>query len=443
VSARQWYGGPLPLGSRLPVPDVLSVVGRAMDEAGFTYYAPASATPVCPVVVPAESYRELFGAAVALLRLLRRALLETAPSAAGRIAALGADSLMYPLVMDHPAEEAYATCMARPDVMVDATGPKFMEFNIGGGFGGVIDTSLNTAAWTAAFGGPGRAPFTGPDTLSVRDELFLRAAGELGAEPAVVIVGTTRDLKGRDPSQYFEIQLASMRKHGLRAEFFEPEDLLAGLGSLSAPRFQLGLRHFTVPEWREYGIDLAPVRAALDAGCTLIASQTAYLVANKKVLGWISEGRPWMTDGDRDIVARYLPWTRVVSDRTVSWQGRQQPLPELLLADPGRFVLKPATGMRAQNVVVGRRCDPQLWKAAVERAVPAEDYIVQEYVEAVPYRMEFSEDGSRTFEAEVFPVFSPFVFGNRPGGCMIRYLPPGQHDVVGIYGHRAVALSYV
>jgi hypothetical protein len=437
-----WYGGPLPLVSRLPLPEVLSLVTGAMDEVGFTHYAPSSAAPVCPVVIPAESFRELFGAATALLGLLRKALLAAAPHAAGRIAALSADPQMYPLLMQRPAEEAYATCIARPDVMIDATGPKFMEFNIGAGIGGVVDTSLNSAAWTTAFGGLAQAPFAGPDALSVRDELFLRAIRDLGADPAVVIVGTTRDLKGRDPTHYFDIQLASLRKRGLRAEFFEPEDLLAGIGPLTAPRYKVGLRHFTVPEWREYGIDLTPVRNALDAGCTLIASQTAYLIANKKVLGWISEGLPWMTERDRSTVARYLPWTRVIGDRPVYWQDSRWSLPQLLLERPEKFVLKPAIGMRAQNILVGRYCDPRLWQETVERAVAAQDHIVQEYVQPVPYLMEFTEDGAGTFEAEVFPVFSPFLFDSRPGGCMVRYLPPGERDVVGIYGHRTVAFWY-
>lgn len=106
----------------------------------------------------------------------------------------------------------------------------------------------------------------------------------------------------------------------MKAEFFEPEDLLEGLGLPGRPRYEVGLRHFTIPEWRGHGIDLAPVRTALDAGCTLISTQTAYLISNKKVLGWVSEGRPWMTEQDRDIVDRYLPWTRVVSDRATRWR---------------------------------------------------------------------------------------------------------------------------
>ncbi|MFF1697659.1 hypothetical protein ACFVXC_29275 [Streptomyces sp. NPDC058257] len=432
----QWYGSePIPLGSRLPAPALIDGLTRAMDDIAF----PMSPASLRPVVLPEESYQEMFTAAAALLRLLRRTLLEAAPTAAGRIAALGADEEMYPLFVDSAAEEDFATCIARPDVMVDATGPKFVEFNIGAGIGGVVDTSLNSAAWIEAYGGRELAPFTGPDPLAVRDQIFVRAVRELGVRPGVAIVGTARDLNGSRTTRYYDVQVDSLRSRGLEAEFFEPEDLLAGLGLPGRPRYDIGLRHFTIPEWRGHAIDLAPVRTALDAGCTLIATQTAYLISNKKVLGWVSEGQPWMSARDRETVERYLPWTRVVSGRSTHWRGAKRFLPELLLDSPEEFVLKPAIGMKAQDVLVGRHCDRELWDSTVSRAVEREDHIVQEYVRPAPYSMEFAEaEGTGSYEAEVFPVFSPYVFDDRPGGCMVRYLPPGRHGVVSIHGHGAL-----
>ncbi|MFI5830181.1 hypothetical protein ACIA6C_23530 [Streptomyces sp. NPDC051578] len=438
-----WYGAEAPpLGTRLDLTTVRRELLR-LDEGEYAHVVP-SGVSMRPVFLPASSYDELFTAGRSLLRLLRRALLESAPTAAGRIAALGADEAMYPLFMDDPAEEAYATCIARPDVMVGATGPKFVEFNIGSGIGGVVDTSLHSAAWTAAFGGADRAPFKAVDPLTVRDDLFLRAVRDLEVKPAVAIVGTLRDLGGR-PSRYFELQAESLRRRGVDAEFFEPEELADGLGLPGNPRFQLGLRHFTVLEWREHGIDFAPVRAALDAGCKLIASQTAYLIANKKVLGWISEGLPWMTAQDRDDVERYLPWTRVTGERGVSWRGTTWPLPELLLSSPEEFVLKPAIGMSGQQVLVGRHCPQEEWRRAVAAAVAAEDHIVQEYVEPAPYLMEFtgsaSGDGSGadTYEAEIIPVFSPFLFDGQDAGCMVRYLPPQDRGIVSVHGTGALS----
>lgn len=441
---RPWHSTqPLPLDTRHPVPELVPALHRAVDAGEYVHVVPMSPTAVRPFVLPAAAYDELFTSSRTLLGLLRRTLLETAPTAAGRIAALGADPDVYPLVMDGPVEEDYATWSARPDIVVTATGPKFVEFNIGSGIGGVVDTSLHSAAWLAGFGGAAAAPFTGADPLAVRAATFVDAVRDLGVEPAVALVGTTRDLKGADPRRYFDVQLAHLRARGLTAEFFEPEELADGLGLPGRPRFPLGLRHFTIPEWRALGIDLAPVRAALDAGCTLLATQTAYLIANKKVLGWVSEGRPWMTAADRAAVERYLPWTRVVGDRTTHWRGTDWHLPDLLTRHPEEFVLKPAIGMSGQDVLVGRACEPRVWQAAVAAAAAAEDHIAQQYVVPAPYVMEFADDdtggGSGTYEAPVHPVYSPFLFDGRPAGCMVRHLPPGQGGVVSVHGHRALS----
>jgi hypothetical protein len=431
-----WYGAdPLPLESRLPIPALIESLRDAMAEIGH----PMDPCSVRPITAPRASLDELSSAAAALVRLLRRALLESAPTSAGRVAALGADPDDYPLFIDGPAEEEYAACMARPDVVVDASGPKFIEFNLGAGVSGVTESSVNSAAWIHAFGGAGQAPFDGFDPLAGRAGVVARAVRELGADPAVAIVGTARDLKVRGSTYFFDVQIAAMKRTGLTAEFFEPEDLLSGLGLPGRPRYQVGLRHFTIPEMRGHGVDLAPMRAALDAGCTLLATQTAHVISNKKVMAWVSEGRPWMTADDRETVEQYLPWTREVGDRPVRWRGATRPLPELLVDRQEEFVLKPAVGMQSQRVVAGRDCDPGPWRKLVADAVSTGDFVVQELVESVAYLMEFAHgDGPETYEAEVFPVLSPFVFDGRPGGCMARYLPPGRRGLVSVGSHGAL-----
>lgn len=431
-----WYGAdPLPLESRLPIPALIETLRDTMAEIGH----PMDPCSVRPVVVPRASLDEVFSATAALVRLLRRTLLEAAPTSAGRVAALGADPGHYPLFIDGPVEEEYAACMARPDVVVDATGPKFIEFNLGAGVSGVTESSVNTKAWIQAFGGADRAPFYGIDPLAERAGVLARAVRELGADPAVAIVGTARDLKVRGSTHFFDVQIKAYKRIGLTAEFFEPEDLLAGLGLPGRPRYQVGLRHFTIPEMRGHGIDLAPMRAALDAGCALLATQTAHVISNKKVMAWVSEGRPWMTADERETVAQYLPWTRMVGDRPVQWRGAARRLPDLLLDRQEEFVLKPAVGMQAQHVVAGRDCDPGSWRKLVANAVSTGDFIVQEYVESIPYLMEFAHgEGPDTYEAEVFPVLSPFTFDGRPGGCMARYLPPGRRGLVSVGSYGAL-----
>ncbi|MEK8173019.1 hypothetical protein NKH77_40470 [Streptomyces sp. M19] len=61
-----------------------------------------------------------------------------------------------------------------------------------------------------------------------------RGAGP-GHHPAVALISTLRDLGSVRTGNYFDLQLRSLREHGLRAEFFEPEDVLDGLGLPAAP----------------------------------------------------------------------------------------------------------------------------------------------------------------------------------------------------------------
>jgi hypothetical protein len=439
VTGESWYGNAEPaVARRLAVPELTEHLNRTLDDLDY----PVNSTSMSPVALPQARYTELFDATRQLLRLLRRALLESAPDFHARLRALGAVEENYPLWVRGPLEEAYATCMTRPDVAVGVSGPKFLEFNIGSGIGGVVETSVQSAVWKAAYGGADVAPFrTAPDPLSVRDQIFVRAVRDLGTPPAVAIVGALREFNAVRTTRYFDIQVQSLRNQGFQAEYFEPEQLLQGLGlgGGPAPRYRLGLRHFTIYDWTRLGIDLSPMRAALDAECFLIASQTAYLVANKKVLGWVSEGLPWMTATDHALVDRYLPWTRTVSDRPVRRLGTTLPLPELLLSQREKFVLKPAIGLGSHGVVLGPHTDEATWRATLDTALSSGQYIAQEYVEPVPYRMELREDGGEdTYETDVFPVLSPFLFGGEPGGCLVRYLPPGREGVTTIQGNGAL-----
>ncbi|MER6067847.1 hypothetical protein ABT187_03110 [Streptomyces sp. NPDC001817] len=435
MSTRQWYAdGRLTSQHRVPVDRIRHELGRAMDDLDY----PTEPASLRPVVLTEQAYDAIFQAGSRLLRLLRRTLMERADTPAGRIAALGADPDEYPLCIEGPLEDRFATCMSRPDVVIDADGPKFVEFNVGGGVGRVVDTTLATSAWVTAFGGRDAAPFTTPDAMAVRDAFFLRTARELGVRPAVALVGTARDVRATT-TRHFDLQVDSMRRSGLEAEFFEPEGLfqaLHGNGELSYP---LGLRYFTVPEWRRLGIDLAEIRAALDAGCLLLATQTAYMIANKKVMGWLSEGRPWMTADDRALVERYLPWTRVVTDRKVEWRGRQWSLPALLLGERERFVLKLGTGIKGEEVLIGRFCERAEWEAKVAEAVAGGDHIAQEFVETIPCRMEFADDsGPGSYEADVYPVFGPYIFDGRAGGLGVRYLPGGRQGIISVQKYGAL-----
>lgn len=97
----------------------------------------------------------------------------------------------------------------------------------------------------------------------------------------VLLVGSVRDLKHTDSSRYFDLEIDSLHRQGFVADHAEPEEL-----DDLADGFPMGLRHFTIPEWRDLGIDTAPIEAALKRGCLLLSTQTAAFLANKKLSDW-------------------------------------------------------------------------------------------------------------------------------------------------------------
>ncbi|MFK0115155.1 hypothetical protein [Streptomyces sp. NPDC090994] len=437
--ARPGTGRPA-LVRRHPVSEVLRTLRHELRDCGTRI--DTERAPLEPFILPGPVYDELFTAASRLLALLRRAVLESAPTWAGRLAELGLapDGDDYPLFTDDdPFEERYCAVMARPDVIIGPHGPRFIEFNVSGAFGGPAETHLLSRVWTEVYGGGQGAPFTGHDPLEARAAFFDQVCRDLGVPRAVALVGSPYEQDRAATSRYYDIEVDVLRRRGLRAEFFDPDRLPHGLGLPERLDFPVGLRYFATADWTGRGQSLEPVRAVLDAGCLLLPPQSSYLLANKKVLAWLSEGLPWMSEADRALTRRYVPWSRVVADTEAHWRGRRAGLPELVVSARERFVLKKAIGMMGREVLIGRLSTPVQWAAEVERALCEGDTIVQEYTESVPYELEMCDaSGTRAERVAVAPVLSPMVFGGRPGGCYARYFPSGQSGVVSVYGQGAM-----
>lgn len=403
--------------------------------------APQSVLPAVPFAIPRSSYAELFRAADALLDLLRRTVLEIAPTAQGRMAAYGATDRDYPLFGDDvELEERYAHCMARPDVVIGPDGPRFLEFNVSGGMGGPVELHCLYQAWRKLYErSGGDLPFSFHDPFASRAALFADVCDELALPPRLAWVGTVRDLKHTDSTRYFDVEIDYLAKRGLTARHFEPEDVEQLWSGRPDLRYRVGLRHFTVSEWEELGISTDPVRQALKNGCLLLAPQTAELVANKLAMGMVSEGRPWMSSAERALVDRYLPWTRILTDRSTTCAGKSVELLAHAVRHRETLVLKQGIGLQGKQVVLGRDTDPEQWQSLVERAAALGDSIVQEYVPPQSYPLSLTHgSGEEPHEVEVAPVFSPFVFGGRAGGLWARFFATGDSGIVSVDGFGAL-----
>ncbi|MFF3458205.1 hypothetical protein ACFYXH_28570 [Streptomyces sp. NPDC002730] len=393
--------------------------------------------PAQPFVVPQQSYEELFDIARTLLALVRRAVLALDGGWPGRIEALGADPDDYPLLSGQDnTETAYCSMMARPDIVIGENGPQLLEFNVSGTFGGPNETHGLTEVWQHTH----RELFFGYDPLETRVRAFEDVCASRRLPRAIAIIGSLGDLLDTADIRFQERELEQFRRRGFTADFFEPGRLPEALGRPGSLRYPLGLRNFAPADWRESGIGIDPVRIAQRSGLLLLPPQSSGLLANKKALALVSEGHPWMTRAERRLAERHLPWTRITLPGRTRWHGQEHELPPLLLAQQERFVLKKAIGMTGREVLVGRHAEPADWRQAVESAFAAGDSIVQEYVEPATCALELT-DGTSTFTAQVAPVLSPMLFGDRPGGCWARYYATPKPDAGGVVSVSAYGAS--
>lgn len=252
--------------------------------------------PAAPLAIPRAAYAEIFRVSVALVDLLRRAALESGHTTADRLTAYRMPATEDRLwVRDPFVEERYADSVVRPDLVIGPDGPRFLEFNVSGALGGVVETQSRLAVWRGLHADEeGRAPFRSPSPFAVRAEMFRSLSAESAVAPRVAVVGSAR-VTGVE-RRYFEMEADYYNSHGLTARFFEPEELPEAWDCAPHLRYPVGLRNFTLPDWLDAGLDTAPVQDALDHGCLLVGTQTSTFLHSKLTMGLLSEGRPWMTE---------------------------------------------------------------------------------------------------------------------------------------------------
>ncbi|MFD5644625.1 hypothetical protein ACFWIP_23270 [Streptomyces anulatus] len=426
-----WFGG-----HRLrPAASAGTIRQMLRHELRDTGWPHQRVLPAAPMAIPRAAYAEIFRASVALVDLLRRAALESGHTTADRLAAYEMPAAEDRLWVSDPfIEERYADSVVRPDLVIGPDGPQFLEFNVSGALGGVVETQSRLAVWRGLHADEeGRTPFRSPSPFAVRAEMFRSLSAELAVAPRVAVVGSAR-VTGVE-RRYFEMEADYYNSHGLTARFFEPEELPEAWDCAPHLRYPVGLRNFTIPDWLDAGLDTTPVQGALDHRTLLVGTQTSTFLHSKLTMGLLSEGRPWMTEGDRRLVERYLPWTRILSERRTDREGQQVDLLPFVLKNRELLVLKAALGESGQQVTIGREADQAAWESAVGEAVQGRTSVVQEFVQPQTCRVALIADGvDEPYDVDVAPVLGPLLFGGRPAGLFCRFFGDGSAGIVSVRG---------
>jgi hypothetical protein len=424
TSTHPWFGDQNTLVFRAPAAEVRSLVQTELSGIGLPAQSVYAASPM---VIPRSSYAELHRVTALLLDLQRRVMLEAGSTTRERLDAYGVPDGAYPLFQKDPAvDEAYATAVCRPDVVIGPDGPKFVEFNVAAAAGGVVELHCLLRTWNTLASRESPPAYWRHDPFEASSRLVKNVCDEQCLQRDVAVVGSRRDIAPDGSHRYFDLWVEYLQRRGLVAELVDPESNPDDL-----ERHRLGLRHFTIYEWEEHGVDLYPVQEAVHNGLLLVTTQTAAFLDNKKTMGMLSEGRPWMTKAELELVDRYLPWTRVLTDRKTSDKDRDVDLVTHVLEHQDEFLIKPGIGMQGMGVVLGRETGASSWRQLIEIAASRGDSIVQRYVEPQTCPLDITwDDSAETTRVQVALVLSPFLYGGHWGGVFGRFVAEGGRGVV-------------
>jgi len=171
----------------------------------------------------------------------------------------------------------------------------------------------------------------------------------------------------------------------------------------------------------ECGLEHPMVRAVVDGAVCMVNPFSCKPLHKKASLAVLTDERnaKRFTAAQRDVIARHVPWTRVVEERRTTADGADIDLVPWIGAHKDELVLKPNDDYGGTGIVLGWEVDSASWEIAVTRALQ-EPYIVQRRI-ALP-REPFAAilDGKLTLDERIVDT-APFCWdGAWADGMLCR-----------------------
>lgn len=117
-----------------------------------------------------------------------------------------------------------------------------------------------------------------------------------------------------------------------------------------------------------------------------------------------------------ELILNHIPWTEIIEDTNVLYQGKSVPMVKLLKHNKDEFVVKIADGMQGNDVYVGKYMNNQEWNAAIIKAVEHGKFIAQKFSDSISL---LAPDETKNWVPHKL-VWGSFNFGAIYGGVWVR-----------------------
>lgn len=127
--------------------------------------------------------------------------------------------------------------------------------------------------------------------------------------------------------------------------------------------------------------------------------------------------------GEREMIQRHVPWTRVVEDVKTDYQGQPIELLAYIRKKQSDLVLKPSDEYGGTGVTLGWEVDASAWEKAIEGALPGKGqgcWIVQEKIAMRRGEFPYIGANNKVEFKDMLVDLAPYLFRGRLAGYLTR-----------------------
>jgi len=244
----------------------------------------------------------------------------------------------------------------------------------------------------------------------------------------------------------FEILKERFEKMGVPVVLADPRDLVFDGKTLSAhgTKIDLVYRRVLINDIVARPQECEALVKAYAANAVCVANTFRCKIPHVKAFFAVltdERNGALFSHGERDLIHRHIPWTRVVKDTSTAHYGEHIDLLAFIRAKRENLVLKPSDEYGGSGVTLGWETNERDWDQAIGRAVsatspasakPAEQrgaWIVQE---RIPIRREVFPyiTPAKTIEfRDMLVDFAPYLFRGKLAGFLTRLSATGLANV--------------
>ncbi len=253
-------------------------------------------------------------------------------------------------------------------------------------------------------------------------QALLKAYKEFGGKnkPNIAIVELKQPFATVESTEY-HLLAEQFRKLGYAAEIVYPDQLDYRNNQLKAGDFRIDLVYRRIPLQEflvRYDLSHPLVRAYREGAVCVVNSFRSEMARKKAIFDLLTDDTvtakfPAL---ERKAIREYLPWTRVVSSAATTYGHTKIALPEFILKNREKLVLKPNEDESTNNPSVrGWETDDAGWERALKVA-SRNPYVVQERVAETPLPFPIYNWGSMEYRDMNVDV-QPHVFLGKTQSC--------------------------